>query len=157
MSNHTLATPLQAAASLKTPKSKAVAAWLALALGTLGVHRYYLHGWRDVWAWVYLLPTALGLAGVMRLRNLGQDDHWGTLLAPLLGVMITLAMGSAIFYALTPDDKWAARHNPGVPTVATGWLPVLAAALALLLGGTAMMTTITYSIQQFFEWQMHAG
>jgi TM2 domain len=158
MSNHTVAITSRSspvpAPSFKAPKSKAVAAWLAIGLGTLGVHRHYLHGWRDVWAWLYLLPTALGAAGVMRLRNLGQDDHWGTLLAPLLGAMVTVAMGFAIAYALTPDEKWAARYNPGTAPTATAWLPVLAAALALLLGGTAMMATITYSIQQFFEWQM---
>jgi hypothetical protein len=152
MSHHTTAYPPTAA--LTPARSKALAAWLALGLGTLGVHRLYLHGWRDVWAWLHLLPTALGAAGVVRLRNLGQDDRWGTLLAPLLGAMLTLAMGFAIAYALTPDDKWAARHNPGTVPVATAWAPVLAAALALLLGGTALMATLTYSIQQFFEWQM---
>ncbi len=156
MPNHTLTPTRSPELAQRPPLSKAVAAWLALLLGTLGVHRFYLHGRRDLWAWLHLLPTALGIAGVLRLRNLGQDDHWGTLLSPLLGVMLTLAMGFAIAYALTPDDKWAARHNPGTAPVATAWLPVLAAALALLLGGTAMMATITYSIQQFFEWQMAA-
>jgi len=28
-------------------KSKTVATWLSFALGSLGAHRFYLHGWRD--------------------------------------------------------------------------------------------------------------
>ena len=44
-------------------KSKTLATWLALALGSLGAHRFYLHGWRDVIGWLHPLPALLGLAG----------------------------------------------------------------------------------------------
>lgn len=134
-------------------RSKSVAAWLALLLGTWGVHRLYLHGPRDVKAWLHPLPTALGLVGVLRLRTLGQDDPLAWLLIPLLGLMISMAMLVAVVYALTPDEKWDARHNPGQPEKATGWAPVLAAITALLIGGTVFMGTVAYSGQKFFEWQ----
>jgi hypothetical protein len=137
-------------------RSKTVAAWLSLALGALGLHRLYLHGRRDRLVWAYPLPTLLGLAGVQRLRALGQDDMLAWLLIPLLGLMLSLASLTAIVYALTPDEKWDARHNPGQPVHATGWAPVLAAILALLLGGAAFMATIAYGGQKFFEWQMAA-
>ena len=137
-------------------RSKTLAAWLTLTLGALGLHRLYLHGRRDRLAWAYPLPTLLGLAGVQRLRALGQDDMLAWLLIPLLGLMLSLASLTAIVYALTPDEKWDARHNPGQPVQATGWGPVLAAILALLLGGAAFMGTMAYGGQKFFEWQMAA-
>ena len=137
-------------------RSKTLAAWLALTLGTLGVHRLYLHGASDRWAWLHPLPTATGLLGVVRMRTLGQDDHLAWALIPLLGLMITLAMLVAIVYALTPDEKWDALRNPGHAVVATGWGPVLAAMAALLVGGAVLMGTIAFGGQKFFEWQLEA-
>lgn len=136
-------------------RSKTVAAWLTLALGVLGVHRLYLYGARDRLAWAHPLPALLGLVGVHRLRTLGQDDRLAWLLIPLLGLMLSTAMLTAIVYALTPDEKWDARHNPGQPGRATGWGPVLAAILALMLGGAVLMGTIAYGGQRFFEWQLN--
>lgn len=138
----------------RRPRSKTVAAWLALLLGSLGAHRWYLHGPGDRLAWLYPWPTVVGLAGVLRMRALGQDDRLAWLLVPLLGCMLSLAMLSAIVLALTPDDRWAARHNPGQPVVTTGWAPVLAAIAALAVGGAVLMGTIAFSGEKFFEWQM---
>lgn len=138
-------------------RSKTVAAWLALGLGTLGLHRLYLHGLRDRLAWLHLVPTALGLAGALRLRNLGQDDPAAWLLVPVLGLMISAAMLTAIVYALTPDDKWDTRHNPGHAVVGTGWGAVLAAIAALLLGGAALMGTVAYGGQKYFEWELRSA
>lgn len=135
-------------------RSKTAATWLALGLGTLGAHRFYLRGRSDFLAWLYPLPTLAGLAGVIRMQNIGQDDPWATVLAPVLGVMITIAMLTAIVYGLTSDERWQARYNPGQPARVTAWGPVLGVILALLLGGGVMMGTIAYSIQHFFEWQL---
>jgi hypothetical protein len=138
-------------------RSKTWAAWLALLMGTLGIHRLYLHGLKDRWAWLFPWPTLAGLAGVVRMRTLGQDDHWAWALIPLLGLMISVAMLSAIVYALTPDEKWDARHNPGQPVTPTAWGPVLAAITALLVGGAVLMGTVAYGGQKFFEWQLEAA
>lgn len=135
-------------------RSKTVAAWLALLGGALGLHRLYLHGLRDRVAWAHWPPTVAGLLGVERMWALGQDDRASWVLIPLLGLMISQAALTAIVYALTPDEAWAARRNPGQPVVATGWGPVLAAITALLLGGGVLMGTIAFSGQKFFEWQL---
>lgn len=135
-------------------RSKTVAAWLALLAGPLGLHRLYLHGLSDRWGWLHVLPTAAGLLGVVRLRSLGQDDHLAWALVPLLGAMISMAMLLAIVYALTPDEKWDARHNPGHAVTQTAWGPVLAAIAALLVGGAVFMGTVAYGGQKFFEWQL---
>ena len=138
-------------------RSKSLATWLAVLAGTLGAHRFYLHGWRDTIGWLHPLPSLLGLAGAVRMHNLGQDDRIASMLVPLLGIMISVSMLTAIVYALTPDEKWDARHNPGLTPRATGWLPVLAAITALLVGATTLMGTIAFSGQRLFEWQLESN
>ena len=39
-------------------RSKTIATWLAIALGTLGLHRFYLHGLSDKLGWLHPLPPA---------------------------------------------------------------------------------------------------
>jgi hypothetical protein len=139
-------------------RSKSVATWLAVAGGSLGLHRFYLYGYRDRLAWLHPWPTLIGLAGVVRMRNLGQDDMLSWALIPALGLMVSAGMLSAILMGLTPDERWAERHQvPGTPPVETRWVPILGVILALLLGGTALMGTIAFGGQKFFEWQQQAA
>lgn len=133
-------------------RSKTLATWIAVLGGTLGLHRLYLKGLGDLLGWLHLLPTSLGVFGVLRLRELGQDDRLGWVLAPILGLMIAQAMGHALYYGLTSDEKWAARY--GQPLQPTAWGPVLGAITALLVGAAALMSSLAYGIQKFFEAQI---
>lgn len=135
-------------------KSKTAATWLAVVGGGLGLHRFYLRGWRDPWAWAFWPPTMVGLVGALRMDRLGQDDMLSWLLIPLLGLSLSGAMLSAIVIGLTPDDRWAERHGAGASP--SGWLVVLGVIAALLLGGAALMGTIAFGGQKFFEWQQAA-
>ena len=137
-----------------TYKSKTMATWIALLGGSLGLHRFYLNGARDRLAWLHPVPTLAGLVGVQRMLELGQDDQLAWLLLPLLGLMLAQAALCAIVYGLTPDERWDARHNPGTPVHATGWGPVLGVIAALMIGATALMSTIAFSGQRYFEWQV---
>ena len=137
-------------------RSKTIATWLAVVAGTLGLHRLYLRGWGNGLGWLHLLPTGVGMAGVWRMRELGQDDHMAWALIPLLGLMIAQAMLHAIVYGLTPDAKWDAQHNPGRTGHATGWGPVLGAIAALFIGAAVLMSTAAFGAQRFFEWQFEA-
>jgi|APDOM4702015248_1054824.scaffolds.fasta_scaffold57636_2 hypothetical protein len=139
---------------MSAPRSKTLATWLALAGGSLGLHRFYLHGARDRWAWLHPWPTLAGLYGVLRVQALGQDDRLAWLLLPLLGLMVAQASLVAIVYGLTSDERWAARHDPGAAPRPTGWGPVLGAIAALVIGATALMATIAFAGQRFFEWQI---
>mgnify|MGYP003417385323 CR=1 FL=1 len=132
-------------------KSKTLATWLALVAGTFGAHRYYLRGVRDAWAWLHPLPTLAGFYGIARVQALGQDDRLSWLLLPLLGLMVAQACLCAIVYGLTSDSAWAERHRQAV--VETRWGPVLGVIAALMIGATALMATIAFSGQRFFEWQ----
>lgn len=133
------------------PKSKSLATWLALLGGLAGAHRFYLHGWGDKWAWLHPVLSLIGLVGVVRMRNLGQDDHAAWLLIPLFGVMVVVAMLSTIVLGLTTDERWAQRQ--GMPQQDTRWAPVIAVVIALLIGGAALMGTLAFSGQMFFEYQ----
>jgi hypothetical protein len=137
-------------------RSKTLATWVAVFGGTLGLHRMYLHGLRDLWAWLHAIPTALGLIGVQRLRDLGQDDRLGWALSPLLGLMIAQGMLCAIIYGLTPDERWDARRNPDHPPTRTGWGAVLGVIAALLIGAAALTSSIAYGVQKFFEWDLES-
>jgi hypothetical protein len=135
-------------------RSKSLATWIAVIAGSLGLHRFYLHGFGDALGWLHPVPTLLGLYGVRRVQELGQDDRLAWLLIPLLGLMVAQAMLVAILYGLTPDEKWDARHNPGAPVHATRWAPVLGAIAALMIGAGVLMATIAFGGQRFFEWQV---
>ncbi len=132
-------------------RSKAVATWLAVIGGSLGLHRIYLHGVRDAWAWLYPWPTLIGAYGFWRMRELGTDDRLGCQLVPLLGVMVAVAMLSAIVCGLTSDERWQVRYGaPGMPA-RTGWATIAGVIVALAIGATVTMATIAFTAQRYFE------
>ena len=102
-------------------KSKTLATWIAIVGGSLGLHRFYLHGFRDIVGWLHPLPTLIGLYGVQRARSLGQDDQLAWVLIPFVGVTIAASMLCAIVYGLASDDKWNARFNGGRAASRSGW------------------------------------
>jgi TM2 domain len=131
-------------------KSKGIAAWAALLLGSVGAHRFYLFGWNDRWALAHPLPTLLALIGLRQVETLGTDAPALTWAFPLFGLMLAIGCLNAILIGLTPDDKWNARFNAGAPNDSR-WGPVLAAVFGLLLGGAALMATIAFTAQRYFE------
>jgi hypothetical protein len=119
----------------------------------LGIHRFYLHGFRDLSGWLHPLPTMIGFLGVLRMRSLGQDDQLAWLLIPWLGCSISAAMLAAIVYGLMPDEKWNARFNANAPESRSGWGAVVGAMLALLVGACVLMSTIAFVAQRYFEYE----
>lgn len=138
-------------------RSKTLATWLAFFGGCLGLHRFYLHGLRDLGGWLHWPPMLLGLYGVRRMLELGQDDRVAWLLIPLFGLVLTASMLAAIVYGLTPDERWNARFNAPGTARRSGWLAVLGVVFALMVGATALIATIAFSGQRFFESQVEAG
>ncbi len=144
---------------MTTPtRSKTLATWIAVIGGSLGLHRFYLRGLTDPWGWLHPLPTFAGLLGLQRIQQFGQDDRLAWVLVPLLGLSVSAAMLHAIVTGLTPDEKWNARENADAPPCGpAGWAVVIGVILALLLGATALMSTLTYGIQRFVEVQVEAA
>jgi hypothetical protein len=139
-------------------RSKTLATWLALVGGTLGLHRFYLHGFKDALGWLSPIPTALGLYGLERMEIIGLEDFTGSVLVTLLGLSLAGAMLQAILIGLTPDERWHQRFNPelaGNPSApAAGWAVVFGIVVSLLLGATILMATIAFAGQRYFEHQI---
>lgn len=138
-------------------RSKTLATWLALLGGPMGVHRFYLYGLQDIWAWLHPIPTLLGAWGLRRVADFGQDDPLSWLLLPILGFMVAGTMLQAIVYGLMPDERWHARHNAALPAdqlPSSGWGAIIGVIVALLIGATVLMSTIAFSGQRYFEYQV---
>ncbi len=163
-----------AAPALRDPAdvpSKSLATWIAVIGGCIGLHHFYVGGWRNAWGWLYPIPTLAGLAGVIRMRELGVDDRLSWALIPWLGLTISVGMLCAIVIGLTTDAKWARLHagDPARPVVRatreedeespppgmvrTGWAPVLGVILALMIGGGVLMGTIAFAVEKSFDVQ----
>ena len=138
-------------------KNKTAAAWLAFIFGQLGIHRLYLFGVRDTWAWVHPMVAALGWWGVERVRQYGQDDQLAWALIPLLGFTLAATAITAIYYGLMSTEKWNLQFNAGLPDTAAGntnWLTIGAVVFALLFGSISLMSSIAFSFQRYFEYQV---
>jgi hypothetical protein len=136
-------------------KNKTAAAWLAFVGGPLGLHRMYLYGLGNAWAWLYPIPTALGLYGIARARHFGLDDSWSWVLIPLLGLVFSGTALEAIYYGLMSLEKWNSRFNPQAAADdaagASHWLTIGAVVLSLMVGAAVLMATLAFGFQGYFE------
>lgn len=138
-------------------KNKTLATWLAFLGGPLGLHRFYLFGFSDLLGWLLPIPTTLGLYGVSRVQQFGLDDHWSWVLIPLLGFTLAGCALQAIVFGLRSLEQWNARYNPVTPEAPAGrtnWLTVGGIVLSLLLGTTVLMSSVAFSFQRYFEYQI---
>jgi len=138
-------------------KNKTLAAYLALLFGQLGLHRFYLFGLKDRLAWLHPALALLGWWGVYRVQVYGQDDQLAWLLIPLLGFTLAATSITAIYFGLMPAEKWNAKFNPSLPDTRAGntnWLTIGAVVFALLFGAVALMSSLAFSFQRYFEYQV---
>lgn len=139
-------------------KNKTIAAWLAFIGGPLGLHRFYLRGFGDLLGWLLPLPTAVGLYGIERVQQHGLDDQWSWVLIPFLGFTIAGCALTAIVYGLMTPEQWNTRFNPSAASDAapgrSNWLTIGALVLSLLIGTTALISSIAFSFQRYFEYQV---
>jgi hypothetical protein len=118
-------------------KNKTLATLLALLFGGLGIHRFYLKGSTDRLGLLHL--CSIPAAGLVYGLGHAPNPFW--VLLPLLvsysaGFIETLVIG------LTPDEKWDAAYNPGSASH-SNWLVVLLLVLAMLVGATVVIATIS--------------
>jgi hypothetical protein len=142
-------------------KNKTLAAVLAAIGGSMGLHRFYLYGLGDTVAWLFPIPSALGWWGVERMRDLGQDDMLSWALIPLLGATLAVGCLMAVIYALTPAERWNARHNPQLPqddpAGRSHGLTVVVLVFAMLAGTIAFMGSLSFGVQKVFEYQIESA
>ena len=93
--------------------------------------------------------------------QLGQDDQMSWWLIPLLGFNIAANGLNAIVYGLMSREKWNALYNPGAPAEhpagGTSWFTIGGVAVALLIGTAILMSSIVFSFQRYFEYQIEEG
>lgn len=139
-------------------KNKTLATWLTFWGGPLGLHRFYLKGLGDVLGWLLPVPTALGIYGIQRVQAFGLDDQLSWVLIPCLGFTIAGCALTAIVYGLMPVEKWNAKFNPQSAADAaagqTNWLTVFGIATSLLIGTAILMSSLAFSFQMYFEYQV---
>lgn len=120
-------------------KNKTFSTLLAILLGGIGAHRFYLYGKKDLWAWASALTYALlAFAAVAQLPQ-------SVFIAFLTLVIISFFAGliSALVIGLTPDEKWDAQHNADSGRSSnSSWFVILLVALTFALGSTALIATI---------------
>lgn len=136
-------------------RSKTRAAALALFLGVLGAHRFYLRGPRDVLAWLHLplfVAAVWGLAAVMRDGLGGAAAPVGL---PLAAVCLGLALFQALLLGLTPDVRWDEKWNAGLAERShSGWGAVLVVMFSLLIGTAALAGGLAVALQRIFASQV---
>lgn len=120
-------------------KNKTLATALALALGMLGAHRFYLHGAVDRLGLLH--ATSLPIAALIYSKADGINPFYALL--PLLVSSIVAFIG-ALVIGLTSDEKWDARFNAGSGTRSrSNWILALLLVLTLLVGTTVLIGTIS--------------
>ena len=142
-------------------KNKTLATWLTFFGGPLGLHRFYLKGLTDPLGWLLPIPTALGVWGFERVALYGVDDVLSWWLIPVFGFSFAACALNAIVYGLMPTEKWNARFNPEHsvehPAGQTSWLTIGGVAVSLLIGTAILMSSLVFSFQRYFEYQIEAA
>ncbi|WP_321912631.1 TM2 domain-containing protein [Paraburkholderia sp. J11-2] len=142
-------------------RSKTLTAALAFLFGSLGAHRFYLYGPRDVWGWAHLFGTLIGIPGVMLLVATERASIPGWGLAVIGAVSVISAFLAAIVYGLRPDAKWDAQFNAAFVeqgrTSRSGWTVIFVVIFSLLIGAFLLMTGLALSFQTYFESQVEAA
>jgi tellurite resistance protein TehA-like permease len=139
-------------------KNKTLATWLSLALGPLGLNRFYMFGLKDAWGWVLVVMTFLGLYGFERADTMGLDDPLSWWLLPILGLTIAASALHALAWGLMSAETWNQRYNPDAEPLAsaglTNWFTIIALVLSMMVGTTAMLSSLAYGFQRYFESQI---
>ncbi|MFJ7567163.1 NINE protein [Herminiimonas sp. NPDC097707] len=128
-------------------KNKTLATLLAVVLGGPGIHRFYLYGFRDFWAWNYVAAFFLFVCALV----LAQGPHTlGITLLTLFPISIFAGWIEAMVIGLTPDKKWDARHNANsARSSASGWLLILLLVLTFACGFTTFIVCIARATDLF--------
>lgn len=139
-------------------KNKTLATWLSFLGGPLGLHRFYMFGLRDSWGWLMAILSFLGLYGFERADTMGLDDPLSWFLLPILGLTMAASALNALYWGLMTVENWNSHFNPGAEPDAspgrTNWFTVIALVLSMMVGTTALLSSLAYGFQRYFESQI---
>jgi hypothetical protein len=119
-------------------KNKTFSTLLAACTGSIGVHRFYLHGKQDKWGWLHFSSLPLSLA----LKSYYFGSPALLTMAPLT-ISFLVSLLEALVLGLTSDEKWDARYNPGTYQASnSSWMLALILVLTVATGATALIATL---------------
>ncbi len=120
-------------------KNKTLATFLAAAFGGLGLHRFYLRGHKDRWAWLHFCSAPLSL--LLLLLGAGQPVFF---LTGLFSISVLSGFLEALVLGLMSDEKWDLAFNLDSGTKSdSGWPLALLLVLAMGIGATALIAAIS--------------
>lgn len=120
-------------------KNKTFATLLALLLGGLGVHRFYLKGGTDRLGLLHL--CSVPVAGLVYGAGHAPNPFW--VLLPLL-VSYSVGFIETLVIGLMPDEKWDAKYNAASGAQShSGWLVVVLLVATMVVGATVIIATIS--------------
>jgi TM2 domain-containing membrane protein YozV len=139
-------------------RSKTLTAALAFFFGSLGAHRFYLYGLRDIYGWAHLIGLLFGIPGALLLIATDRTSALGWVLAFPGAVSLFAAFLAAIVYGLRPDEKWDAQFNLQTQQHSrSGWTVIFVVIFSLLVGATLLMAGLAITFQTYFEGQVEAA
>jgi TM2 domain-containing membrane protein YozV len=122
-----------------THKNKTFATLLAVLLGGLGAHRFYLRGSLDKLGLLHL--TALPIAGLV--VGLAPQADWFFKILPLL-LSYVVGFVEALALGVMADEKFDAAFNPNSGKKSESkWYLALLLVFTMLLGMTVMIGTMS--------------
>jgi hypothetical protein len=119
-------------------KNKTLATFLALVVGAIGVHRFYLRGAHDRLGLLHV--CCLPVMGIVQGAGHAPNVFW-----VLLPVLVSAIVGyvEALVIGVTPDDKWDAHHNAvSGRSSHSSWVIALLLVATMLVGATVLIATI---------------
>lgn len=139
-------------------RSKTITAALAFFFGSIGAHRFYLYGTRDIYGWAHLIGTLIGIPGALLVVASDRTSMLGWVMAFPGAVSLLAAFLAAIVYGLRPDEKWDAQFNAQTQRKSnSGWTVIFIVIFSLLVGAFLLMTGLAISFQTYFEGQVEAA
>ena len=134
-----------------THKNKTFATLLAVLLGGLGAHRFYLRGSVDKLGLIHL--ATLPMAGLA--IGLAPQAHWFFQLLPLL-LSYIVGFVEALVIGLTADEKFDAAFNTASgKQSASKWYLVLLLVATMLMGTTALIATMARLVDLLYTGGAH--
>lgn len=89
-------------------RNKTTASLLSAFVGALGLHRFYLYGYKDIFGWGYLVGSAIYL--IIYAASL-VNGSLAMSVASLFPIPVFVAAIETFAIGLTDDAKWDQRHN----------------------------------------------
>ena len=119
-------------------KNKTLATLLAASAGSIGAHRFYLHGWRDKWGWLHFSSLPLSVIIDQVFFGLPGLFAYGLFILSFLTAVI-----EALTIGLTADEKWDAIYHPhGEYVSASNWPLALLLVFTVGIGAIALIAVL---------------